>query len=150
MQGEASMGLPLLSNRANSFSANLSKFGLEKLSRSGRHFSCCSQCLLEVFLQTLALTEVREDACCLDLLLKVSQQSRQSCVMLYWEWGASLSLPAGWRAQRGECGRTACVLPAPTAQRQEDPYLLPCSFVPFLSSNTCCSTHSDPCFGVGI
>lgn len=155
MQEEASMGLLLLSNRANGFCSNLSKL-LVFWPGEALQVRKALLLLLTVPFGDLALSSHRGSSrcllsSCLYLLQNISQQSRQSCMMLYWEWGGQPVLPAGWRAQRGGSGKTGCVppTPTPTAWRQEVPHLLPCCFVPLLASDTCCSTHFDPCFGVG-
>lgn len=51
-------------------------------------------------------------------------------MMLYWEWGASLLLLAGWRAQRGEKLGVFFLLLLPRGRRipTSFPALLPPSF----------------------
>lgn len=96
MQKEVSMGLLLLSNRANGFFSNLSKwlvFWPGEVLQVRK-----ALLLLQVPFGSLApsLSSHRSNtrcllSSCLYLLQKISHQSRQSCVMLlYWEWGGSL------------------------------------------------------------
>lgn len=137
MQEGASMGLLLLSNRADGFCSNLSKllgFWPGKALQVRKAFLL----LLTVPFGGLApsLSSHKGNSRCLlssslYLLQKVSQQNRQSYIMLYWEWGASLCFQQAGQPKGNR--KTGYVPPALTAWRQEVPHLLPCCFVPLLS-----------------
>lgn len=96
MQEGASMGLLLLSNRADGFCSNLSKL-LGFWPGEALQVRKAFLLLLTVPFGGLApsLSSHKGNSRCLlssslYLLQKVSQQNRQSYIMLYWEWGASL------------------------------------------------------------
>lgn len=96
MQEEASMGFLLLSKRANGFCSNLNKL---LVFWPGEAFQVRKALLLLLTVPfgglAPSLSSHRGNircllSPCLYLLRKSSQKSRQTCMMLYWEWEPAL------------------------------------------------------------